>query len=148
MCVCISYVLCVCVCVYVCMSPSPHSDLNSMRFTSVLGLACSVYAVVLLAAQVLAHPHTHAQMNYQPSLLLFNALPTINVAYSLHYNGVCSVCGRAWGGGGFLWAACVVLVWASECVSVCVSPVRVNVGCLCMPVWCNDFEYVSVCVSK
>ena len=57
-----------------------------MRFTSILGVFCSVYAAILLVSQVSSHaPEGHVVV--APTNGLWNALPTINVAYSLHYNG-------------------------------------------------------------
>jgi hypothetical protein len=66
------------------------ADLNSMRFTSIVGLICSLYAMLLLLAQVSTHEPL-SEMTATPGIGLWNALPTINVAYSLHYNGIVAV---------------------------------------------------------
>ena len=67
-----------------------RAELNSMRFTSVFGLACSLYALALVMVRSLTHaPEAH--MRYAPTMGLWNALPTINVAYSLHYNGMSQI---------------------------------------------------------
>ena len=57
-----------------------------MRFTSIVGLVCSLYAVLLLLAHVSQHGSSE-KLTSSPGIGLWNALPTINVAYSLHYNG-------------------------------------------------------------
>lgn len=51
-----------------------------------LGVICSLYAVVLLVSQLASHG-SHGSLVVAPTSTLWNALPAITVAYSPHYNG-------------------------------------------------------------
>jgi amino acid permease len=101
--------------------------LNSLRYASVVGLFCSFWALLLLIIRVATHSrqsHTSERVTSDA----WGALAIINVAYTLHYNGVCA-------------RACVrVCVWC-EVVYAATPSVRVRRACVAC-----TLHYNGVCV--